>query len=98
MLFVCIPSLPPEEAWLHNLSSDLARENAKVKREMRSWEIRTEGLEFKRWLSQLHKEVLFTDGTSKGNIGATGGVGYSSTQMERRNSIFLGGLEGKKII
>ena len=93
-----MPSLPPKEACLHNLSSDLTSENAKVKREMRSWEIRTEGPKFERWLTQLHKEVLFTDGASKGNPGEAGEVGYSSPQMERRNSIFLGGLEEKQII
>ena len=56
--------------------------------------IRIEGLKFKIWLSQLRQEVIFTDGASKGNPGEAG-AGYSSPRMERRNSIFLGGLEGK---
>ena len=40
---------------------------------MRSWEIRTEGPEFEIWLSQLHKEVIFTNGASKGNPEAVEG-------------------------
>lgn len=42
---------------------------------LEKWEIRKEGTEFARWCKELGRNLLFFDGSSKGNPGEAGGGG-----------------------
>ena len=57
-----------------------------------------EGKDLESWIKQLHKTIMFTDGASKGNLGAAGGERFSLTQMDKWKQNSPGGLKRKQII
>jgi ribonuclease HI len=64
-----------EEQWIKSFNLKEQPEKTSIETKHENWEIRLKEEEFGEWKRQRKKHLLFFDGASKGNPGATGGGG-----------------------
>jgi ribonuclease HI len=93
---LCPNTLPqtyssPEDEWLLSFAPDLKyAPPLPIPHEL--WEVRKQREDFKEWRRIQHKHILFFDGASKGNLGATGGGGVIYDPTKFRELVYSWGL------